>query len=69
MKFLNEFQKAVNNMITHMITKVVEEHQGSWHIKQLGEKRAMTPPKTSHKVKHYWFASNTRNGQADLSLH
>ena len=29
MKFLNEFQKAFNEVITHMITKVAEEPMGS----------------------------------------
>ena len=29
MEFMNEFQKAVNEVITHMITKVAEEPQGS----------------------------------------
>ena len=38
MELLNEFQKAVNEVITHMITKVAEEPQGSWHSKQLHEK-------------------------------
>ena len=46
MEFLNEFQKAVNDVTTHMITKVMEEPQGSQHSKQLYEKKAMPSSKT-----------------------
>ena len=45
-EFLNEFQKAVNKVKTHMITKVVEEPQGSRHSEQLCEKKAMPSSKT-----------------------
>ena len=41
---LNEFQKAINDMMTHMITKVAEEPHISRHSKQLCEKKAMPPP-------------------------
>ena len=47
MEFLNKFQKAINDMITHMITKVAEEPYGSRHSKPLHEKKAMPPPKTN----------------------
>ena len=47
MEFLNVFQKAVNNMITHMITQVAEEPQSSKHSQQLHEKKVMPPPKTN----------------------
>ena len=48
MEFLNLFQKAVNDMITHLITKVAEEPQSSKHSQQLREKKAMPPPKTNN---------------------
>ena len=38
MEFLNVFQKAINDVITHMITKVAEEPQSSKHSQQLHEK-------------------------------
>ena len=44
MEFLNEFHKAVNDMITHMIKKVAEEPHGYRHSKWLCEKKAMPPP-------------------------
>ena len=60
MEFLNEFQKAVNDVITYMITKVVEKPQGSQHSKQLCEKKAMPPPKTNGT------SSVTRSNSIDL---
>ena len=44
MIFLNIFQKAVNDMIAQMITKVAEEPLSPQHSKQLREKKAMPPP-------------------------
>ena len=44
-EFLNEFQKAVINMISHMITKDMEEPHSSKCSKKLHEKKAMPPPK------------------------
>ena len=50
MEFLNEFQKVVNNVITHMITKVAEEPQGSQCSKQLCEKRQCLLPKLTTQI-------------------
>ena len=44
-EFLNEFQKAIINMISHMITKYAEEPHSSKHSKKLCEKKAMPPPR------------------------
>ena len=44
MEFLNVFQKAINNMITHMTMKVAEEPPSPKHNKQLCEKKAIPPP-------------------------
>ena len=44
MEFLNIFQKAVNDMITQMITKVAEEPLSPKHSKRLHKKKAMPPP-------------------------
>ena len=44
MEFLNIFQKAINNMISQMNTKVAEEPLSPQHSKQLREKKAMPPP-------------------------
>ena len=49
---MNKFQKAVNDMITHMITKVAEEPQGSQCSKQLHEEKAVPPPKAVCKNVH-----------------
>ena len=44
-EFLNEFQKAIIDMISHMIMKDTEEPHVSKHSKKLHEKKAMPPPK------------------------
>ena len=44
MIFLNIFQKAVNDMIAQMITKVAEEPLSPKRSKRLCEMKAMPPP-------------------------
>ena len=46
-EFLNKFHKAINDVITHMISEVAEGPKGSWHSKQLHEKKAILSPKTT----------------------
>ena len=50
MEFLNVFQKAVNDVITHMITKVAEEPHSPQCSKGLHEKKAMPSAKTNNMV-------------------
>ena len=49
MEFLNKFHKVINEVITHMITEVAEEPEGSQHSRQLCNKKAMPPPKTTEQ--------------------
>ena len=61
MEFLNEFQKAGNDVITHMLTKVAEEPHGSRSSKWLCEKKAMPPTKTND--------TNSVSRQNSINLH
>ena len=62
MEFLNEFHKAINDMTTHMITKVAEKPHSSRCSKQLCEKKAMPPPPKSSNM-------NSVARQNSINLH